>query len=87
MDIAMIGLGKMGGERREVRASPMPRKFFRHTVVPAFVFSVTLAVAAAPAAGPLLIDDFTAGISAKWEKKVFRGETAYEPVVEEGRPR
>jgi hypothetical protein len=64
----------------------MLRKFFRHAVVPAFVLSVTLAVPAAPAAGPLLIDDFTAGLSAKWEKKVFQGETAYEPVVEEGRP-
>jgi len=68
MDIATIGLGKMGGERREVRASPMLRKFFRHAVVPAFVLSVTLAVPAAPAAGPLLIDDFTAGLSAKWER-------------------
>jgi hypothetical protein len=64
----------------------MLRMVFRHAVVPAFVLSVTLAVAEGRAAGPLLIDDFAAGISAKWEKKVFQGETAYEPVLEEGRP-
>ena len=64
----------------------MLRKVFRHAVVAAFVLSVTLAVAEGRAAGPLLIDDFAAGLSAKWEKKVFQGETVYEPVLEEGRP-
>lgn len=43
------------------------------------------AAAPAGAAEPLLIDDFAAGISARWEKKVFKGETVYEPVREEGR--
>jgi hypothetical protein len=38
------------------------------------------------AAGPLLIDDFGKGLSSGWEKKVFRGETVYAPVIEEGRP-
>ena len=64
----------------------MYRKVFRHAVVPVFVLSVTLAVTAGRAAGPLLIDDFAAGLSAKWEKKVFQGETTYELVLEEGRP-
>ena len=64
----------------------MLRKVFRRAVVPAFVLSVILAVAEGRAAGPLLIDDFAAGLSAKWEKKVFQGETAYRAVLEEGRP-
>ena len=64
----------------------MDRKVILHAVVLACVLSVTLAVAEGRAAGPLLIDDFAAGLSAKWEKKVFQGETVYEPVLEEGRP-
>jgi len=51
-----------------------------------FFLSVTLAVSAGSAAGPLLIDDFAAGLSVKWEKKVFHGETVYRPGLEEGRP-
>jgi hypothetical protein len=62
------------------------RWIFRHAVVPALVLSMFLAGTAGNAAGPLLIDDFAKGISAGWEKKVFKGETAYRPVVEEGRP-
>jgi hypothetical protein len=61
-------------------------RFFRPAVVLTFVLSVTLAGTAGIAAGPLLIDDFAAGLSAKWEKKVFQGETVYRPVLEEGRP-
>ena len=64
----------------------MDRKVIRHAVVLACVLSVTLAVAAGRAAAPLLIDDFAVGFSAKWEKKVFQGETAYQAVLEEGRP-
>jgi len=67
-------------------ACPMFRRIFLHSVVPALVLSVVLAGTAGNAAGPLLIDDFAKGISAGWEKKVFKGETAYRPVVEEGRP-
>jgi len=67
-------------------ACPLFRRIFRHAVVPALVLSVILAGTAGNAAGPLLIDDFAKGISAGWEKKVFKGETAYRPVVEEGRP-
>lgn len=64
----------------------MPRGVFRHAVVLAFVLSLILAVPAGIAAGPLLIDDFANGLSAGWEKKIFKGETVYEPIVEEGRP-
>ena len=67
-------------------ACPMFRRISRHAVLLSFVLSVTLAGTAGNAAGPLLIDDFAKGISAGWEKKVFKGETAYRPVVEEGRP-
>ncbi len=67
-------------------ACPLFRRIIRHAVVPALVLSVILAGTAGNAAGPLLIDDFAKGISAGWEKKVFKGETAYRPVVEEGRP-
>ncbi|GAB4247144.1 MAG: DUF3047 domain-containing protein [Deltaproteobacteria bacterium] len=51
-----------------------------------FLLSAALAVPAGIAAGPLLIDDFGKGLSAGWEKKIFKGETAYRPVLEEGRP-
>ena len=44
------------------------------------VSPVVLTGAAGIAAGPLLIDDFGKGLSAGWEKKVFKGETAYRPV-------
>jgi len=50
-----------------------------------FLLSVVLAATAGFAAGPLLVDDFAAGLSPKWEKKVFTGETVYRPVLEEGR--
>jgi hypothetical protein len=50
------------------------------------LLSVVLAATAGIAAGPLLIDDFGKGLSAGWEKKIFKGETAYRPVLEEGRP-
>jgi hypothetical protein len=61
-------------------------RIFRHAVVLAIVSSVTLAGTAGIAAGPLLIDDFAKGLSAGWEKKVFKGETVYAPVVDEGHP-
>lgn len=64
----------------------MTRRILRHAVVLASLLPATLAGAAGNAAGPLLIDDFGKGISAGWEKKVFKGETVYRPVVEEGRP-
>ncbi|MGZ8441249.1 MAG: DUF3047 domain-containing protein [Candidatus Deferrimicrobiaceae bacterium] len=69
-----------------MRDCPMVRGVFRHAVLLAFVLSVTLGVPAGIAAGTLLIDDFGKGLSTKWEKKIFNGETAYRPVVEEGRP-
>ena len=62
------------------------RWIFRHAVVPALGLSVILAGTAGIAADPLLIDDFGGGISAGWEKKVFKGETVYRQVLEEGRP-
>jgi hypothetical protein len=54
----------------------------------ALAIALTGAVAVFPgsAAGPILIDDFAKGLSARWEKKVFKGETVYEPVRESGRP-
>ena len=64
----------------------MLRGVLRHAVVPVFVLAVTLAGAAGNAAGPLLIDDFANGLSAGWEKKIFKGETVYGAIVEEGRP-
>jgi len=45
-----------------------------------------MVVHAGLAAGPLLIDDFISGLSARWEKKIFKGETVYAQVVEAGRP-
>lgn len=50
------------------------------------VVLAAILAAAAGAAGPLLIDDFSRGIAAAWEKKIFKGETAYTPVTDEGRP-
>lgn len=64
----------------------MFRCLFRCAVVPVFALSVTLMGTVGLAAGPLLIDDFDKGLSSGWEKKVFRGETVYAPVVDEGRP-
>jgi hypothetical protein len=64
----------------------MFRWLFRRAVVPLFVLSVTMLGTAGIAAGPLLIDDFGKGLSAGWEKKVFKGETVYRPILEEGRP-
>jgi len=62
------------------------RWIFRHAVVPALVLSLTLPGTTGNAAGPLLIDDFVNGVSAGWEKKVFKGETVYRATLEEGRP-
>ena len=64
----------------------MFRGLFRRAVVPLFVLPVTLLGTSGIAAGPLLIDDFGKGLSAGWEKKVFKGETVYRPILEEGRP-
>ncbi len=64
----------------------MHRKGFRPAFVLAVVLSVIRAVPAGIAAGPLLIDDFGKGLSAGWEKKVFKGETVYRPIFEGGRP-
>ena len=58
---------------------------FRCAVVPVFALSVTLMGAVGLSAGPLLIDDFGKGLSAGWEKEIFKGETVYAPVVDEGR--
>ena len=66
-------------------ACPGFRRVFRLAVVPALVLSLILPGTAGNAAGPLLIDEFAKGLSAGWEKKVFKGETAYRPVFEEGR--
>lgn len=57
-----------------------------HAAALGFLLSIVLTVPAGLAAGPLLIDDFEKGLSAGWEKKVFKGETVYRPVLEEGRP-
>jgi len=51
-----------------------------------FLLSIVFAVPAGLAAGPLLIDDFGTGLSPRWEKKIFKGETVYAPVIDEGRP-
>jgi hypothetical protein len=59
---------------------------FHRAAALGFLLSVVLALPAGLAAGPLLIDDFAKGLSAGWEKKVFKGETAYTPVIDEGRP-
>ena len=64
----------------------MFRGLSSRAVVPLFVLSVTMLGTAGIAAGPLLIDDFGKGLSAGWEKKVFKGETVYRPILEEGRP-
>ena len=55
----------------------------RRAAVPLFVLSVTLLGTSGIAAGPLLIDDFGKGLSGGWEKKVFKGETVYRPILEE----
>jgi len=67
-------------------ACPGLRWVLRHAIVPALVVSLILPGTAGTAAGPLLIDDFGNGISAGWEKKVFKGETAYRATLEDGRP-
>ncbi|MBE0605000.1 MAG: DUF3047 domain-containing protein [Deltaproteobacteria bacterium] len=58
----------------------------RRAVLLSFALSAILTSTAGNAAGPLLIDDFAKGISAEWEKKIFKGETVYRAVLEEGRP-
>ncbi len=60
--------------------------FLRRAAALGLVLPVALAFARAGAADPIRIDDFAEGLSARWEKKVFKGETAYEPVRESGRP-
>jgi hypothetical protein len=62
------------------------KRFRRYAVPLAIVFSIALAIPAGSAAGPILIDDFASGLSSKWEKKIFKGETIYVPVIDEGRP-
>jgi hypothetical protein len=62
------------------------KRLRRYVAALVFAFSIAMVVPAGFAAGPLFIDDFGTGLSPRWEKKVFKGETAYEPVVEEGRP-
>jgi len=64
----------------------MFRGLSSRAVVPLFVLSVTLLGTSGIAAGPLLIDDFGKGLSAGWEKKGFKGEPVYRPILEEGRP-
>jgi hypothetical protein len=62
------------------------KRFPRNAATLVIVLSVILGVPVGRAAGPLLIDDFSKGLSAGWEKKVFKGETVYEQGLEEGRP-
>jgi hypothetical protein len=62
------------------------KRFPRNAATLVIVLSVILGVPVGRAAGPLLIDDFSKGLSAGWEKEVFKGETVYEPGLEEGRP-
>lgn len=62
------------------------KRFRRNTATLVFFLSSTLAAAVGSAAEPLLIDDFVTGLSPRWEKKVFKGETVYAPVIDEGRP-
>ncbi|MBI5576356.1 MAG: DUF3047 domain-containing protein [Deltaproteobacteria bacterium] len=57
-----------------------------HVAIRIFVLFAALAVPGAGGAGPLLVDDFAAGLSDRWEKKIFKGETIYTPVIDEGRP-
>ena len=61
------------------------KRLRRYVAALVSAFSIAMVVPAGPAAGPLLIDDFDKGLSAGWEKKVFKGETAYTPVIDEGR--
>lgn len=74
----MAGLTNRAGR---LFGRPLPR-----AAAAVFLLSVALSAPAGLAAGPLLIDDFGKGLSAGWEKKVFRGETVYTPVIDEGRP-
>lgn len=62
------------------------KRLRRYVAALVFAFSIAMVVPAGLAAGPLLVDDFGKGLSAGWEKKVFKSETAYRPVLEEGRP-
>ncbi len=60
-------------------------KGFTGSAIVAMFLAVMPAAAAGDAGAPILIDDFTGGLSTRWEKKIFEGETVYSPVVEEGR--
>jgi len=62
------------------------KRLRRYVAALASAFSIAMVVPAWLAAGPLLIDDFGKGLSAGWEKKIFKGETVYAPVIDEGRP-
>jgi Protein of unknown function (DUF3047) len=68
-----------------VRDRATHRRVFLHAVIVPFVLWVILAGAWGYASGPLLVDDFDNGISAGWEKKVFKGETLYRATVDDGR--
>lgn len=81
----MEGMGRSGFSTRPVPVQGFLGAF-RHAAVAIFILSVALGVPGARGAGPLLIDDFAAGLSGRWEKKVFKGKTVYEAVREEGRP-
>ncbi len=59
---------------------------FRRASILAIALPLLIASVPASAEAPILIDDFAGGLSPKWEKKSFRGETAYRAVEEEGRP-
>ena len=62
------------------------KRLRRYVAALVFAFLIAMDVPAGLAAGPLLIDDFGTGLSPRWEKKVFKGETIYAPVIDEGRP-
>ncbi len=62
------------------------KRLRRYVAALVFAFLIAMDVPAGLAAGPLLIDDFGTGLSPRWEKKVFKGETVYAPVIDEGRP-
>lgn len=55
------------------------------TMAAAILLSAVPALAAGREEIPLVIDDFRSGRSDRWETKIFKGETIYAPVVEEGR--
>jgi hypothetical protein len=67
------------------RAGRLFGRPFHRAAAPGILLSIVLAVTAGLAAGPLLIDDFGKGLSAGWEKKIFKGETVYRAALEEGR--